>query len=106
MHMLSNRIQVQKNWRLCEDRGTPQRWWASGEVPTNEEAQVYVHDLHLFVTVQIFDDMPAVLSLGKLCEDPGCSVGQRSKATVDQRREEHFMQNGKLRTSWLSLDCR
>ena len=26
-------------------------------------------------------------------------VGQRSKTTVDQAREEHFVQNGKLRTS-------
>ena len=36
---------------------------------TNEEAQVRVHDLDLFVTVQILDDTPAVLSLGKLCEE-------------------------------------
>ena len=42
---------------------------ANGEVQTNEEAQVYVPDLDLFVKVQILDDMPAVLSLGKLCED-------------------------------------
>ena len=38
---------------------------------TNEEAQVYVHDLELFVTVQILDDTPAVLSLGELCEEHG-----------------------------------
>ena len=42
---------------------------ANGEVQTNEEAQVYVHDLGLFVTVQILDDAPAVLSLGTLCEE-------------------------------------
>ena len=35
---------------------------ASGEVQTNEEAQVHVRDLDLFVTVQILDDTPAVLS--------------------------------------------
>ena len=34
---------------------------ASGEVQTNEEA--YVHDLDLFVTVQLLDDTPEVLSL-------------------------------------------
>ena len=39
---------------------------ANGEVQTNEEAQVYVHDLHFFVTVQLLEDTPAVLSLGKL----------------------------------------
>ena len=38
----------------------------SGEVQTNEEAVVNVHDLDLFVTVQILDE---VLSLGKLCEE-------------------------------------
>ena len=42
---------------------------ANGEVQTNAEAQVYVHDLDLFVTLQILDDRPAVLSLGKLFEE-------------------------------------
>ena len=46
---------------------------ASGEVQTKEEAQIYVHDLDLFVTVQLLEETPAVLSLGKLCEDHGCS---------------------------------
>ena len=38
---------------------------ANGEVQTNEEAQVYVHDLDLFVTVQLLEETPAVLSLWK-----------------------------------------
>ena len=42
---------------------------ANGEVQTKEEAQVYVHDLGLFVTVQLVEDTLAVLSLGKLCEE-------------------------------------
>ena len=78
---------------------------ANGGEPTNEEAQVYVHDLDLFVTVQlledtlavswkalrrtrihlyvhdldlfvtvqILEDTPTVLSLGKLCEQHGCT---------------------------------
>ena len=46
---------------------------AKWEVQTNEEAQVYVHDLHLFVTVQILDDTLAVLSRGKLFEERGYS---------------------------------
>ena len=37
----------------------------------NEEAHVYVHDLNLFVTVQLLEETLAVLSLGKLCEDHG-----------------------------------
>ena len=35
---------------------------ATGEVQTHEEAQVFVHGLDLFVTVQILDDTPAVLA--------------------------------------------
>ena len=46
---------------------------ADGEVHTNEEAQVYVHDQHLFVTVQLLEETLAVLSLGKLCSEHGCS---------------------------------
>ena len=45
----------------------------NGEVQTNEEAQVHIHDLDLFVSVQILDETPAVLSPGKLCEENGYS---------------------------------
>ena len=38
---------------------------SNGEVQTHEEAQVYVHDLDLFVTVQLLEETPAVLSLWK-----------------------------------------
>ena len=31
------------------------------------------HGLDLFVTVQTLEDTPAVLSLGKLCEEHGCT---------------------------------
>ena len=34
---------------------------ASGEVQTNEEAQVYVQDLDLFVTVQILEETPLIV---------------------------------------------
>ena len=58
--------------------------------------------------VQILADTPAVLSLGKLCEEHGYTlwVGQRSKVTPDQTREEDSLQDGKFRTLLLSLDCR
>ena len=60
---------------------------ANGEVQTNEEAQVFVHDLNLFVTVQVLDETPAVLSQGKLCEDHGYSnewvSGQKPRLTKD-----------------------
>ena len=58
---------------------------ANWEVQTNEEAQVFVHDLDLFLTVQVLDDTPAVLSLGKLCSEHGCSYewvsGQEPRLT-------------------------
>ena len=60
---------------------------ANGEVQTHEEAQVFVHDLNLFVTVQLLDQTPAVLSLGKLCKDHGYSYewvsGQKPQLTKD-----------------------
>ena len=46
---------------------------ATGEAQTNEEAQAYVDDLDLFVTVQLLEETSAFLSLGKLCEDHGYS---------------------------------
>ena len=58
---------------------------ASGEVHTNEEAQVYVPDLNPFVTVQLLVDLPGVFSLGKLCEEHGCTYewtsGQKPRLT-------------------------
>ena len=46
---------------------------ANGEVQTKEEATVYVLELDLFVTVMLLENTPAVLSLGKLCEEFGYS---------------------------------
>ena len=46
----------------------------NGEVQTREEATtVNVKELDLFVTVMLLDETPTVLSLGKLCEDHGCT---------------------------------
>ena len=42
---------------------------ANGEVQTREAATVDVKELDLFVTVLLLEETPAVLSLGKLCED-------------------------------------
>ena len=59
---------------------------AKGEVHRHEEANVYVHDLYLFVTVQLLEETLASLSLGKLCEDHGYSYEWMSgqKTTVHQ----------------------
>ena len=45
----------------------------NGEVQAREGATVYVKELDLFVKVILLEETPAVLSLGKLCEDNGFS---------------------------------
>ena len=42
---------------------------ANGEVQTHEEAIVHVKELDLFLTMKVLEDTPAVLSLGKLCDE-------------------------------------
>ena len=63
---------------------------ANGEVQTKEEATVYVKELDLFVTVTLLEETPAVLSLGKLCEDHGYTYqwtsGQKPHLTKKGKR--------------------
>ena len=44
---------------------------ANGEVQTHEEATVYVKELDMFLTTKVLENTPAVLSLGKLCDENG-----------------------------------
>ena len=46
---------------------------ANGEVQTHEEATVYVKELDIFLTIEVLENTPAVLSLGKLCDENGYS---------------------------------
>ena len=46
---------------------------ANGEVQTHEEATVYVKELDIFFTMKVLENTPAVLSLGKLCDENGQS---------------------------------
>ena len=46
---------------------------ANGEVQTHEEATVYVKELDIFLTMKVLENTPAVLSLGKLCDENGHS---------------------------------
>ena len=46
---------------------------ANGEVQTHEEAIAYVKDLDIFLTMKVLENTPAVLSLGKLCDENGYS---------------------------------
>ena len=73
---------------------------ASGEVQTKEEVTVHVRELDLFVTVLLLEDTPAVLSLGKLCEDDGYNnhwtSGQKPHFIFKNGRRAK-MQHGELR---------
>ena len=46
---------------------------ANGEVQTHEEATVDVKELETFLTMKVLENAPAVLSLGKLCDENGYS---------------------------------
>ena len=46
---------------------------ANQKVQTHEEATVHVKELDIFLTMKVFVDTPAALSLGKLCEEHGYS---------------------------------
>ena len=46
---------------------------ANGEVQTHEEATVFVKELDIFLTMKVLENTPAVLSLGKLCDEHGYS---------------------------------
>ena len=86
MHMMS------KKELSSEEMGTEKRsrnptvvLTANGEAHTHEDAQEFVHDLNQFVTVQLLEETPAILSLGKLCKDHGYSFewvsGQEPRLT-------------------------
>ena len=45
----------------------------NGEVQTHEEAIVYVKELDILLTMKVLDNTPAVLPLGKLCDENGYS---------------------------------
>ena len=68
---------------------------------------MYVHDLDLFVTVQLLEETPAVPSLGKLCQIHGYSHEWVSsqKPQLTKKRKDKCVQNGKTSYLLLSLDC-
>ena len=72
---------------------------ANGEVLTKEEATVHVRELDLFVTVMLLEDTPAVLSLGKLCEDHGysCLWTSGQKPHLIKKWQQDQMQHNELR---------
>ena len=61
---------------------------ANEEVQTHEEATVYVKELVIFLIMKVLENTPAVLSLGKFCDENGysyeCINGQK----------QHLIKNG------------
>ena len=86
-HYEQKRIKLRRDRHSEKAQNSTVVLTANGEVYTHEEAQVFVHDLHLFVTVQLLEETPEVLSLGKLCEDHRysyeCVSGQKPRLTKD-----------------------
>ena len=66
---------------------------ANGEVQTRKDATVYLKQLDFFVNVMLLEETPAVLSLGKLCEDHGYTYHWISG------QKPHLIRNGKM------IDC-
>ena len=71
VHMVSKRDLNSAELETMRTSRSPTVMTANGEVQTREEATVFVKELDLFVTVILLEETPAVLSLGKLCEDHG-----------------------------------
>ena len=61
---------------------------ANGEVQTHEEAIVHVTELDRFLTLKVLENTPAVLSLGKLCDENGYSYEWISG------QKPHLIKNG------------
>ena len=86
---------------------------ANGEVQTHEEAIVYVKELDIFLTMKVLENTPAVLSLGKLCDENGYSYkwinGQKPRLIKDGIRIicitenfVHIVVPGLTSSSWTS----
>ena len=74
MHMISkkdlNSVEMDTLTKSCNPTIV---MTADGEVQTHEEAIVYVKELYIFLTMKVLENTPAVLSLGKLCDENGYS---------------------------------
>ena len=74
MHMISKKdLSNAEMDTLTKSRSPTIVITANGEVQTHEEAIVYVKELDIFLTMKVLENTPAVLSLGKLCDENGYS---------------------------------
>ena len=74
MHMISKKdLSSTELETVTTSRSPTTVFTANGEVQTNEEATVYVKEFDIFLTMKVLENTPAVLSLGKLCDENGKS---------------------------------
>ena len=74
MHMISKKDLIDAEMETLTKSCSPTIViTANGEVQTHEEATVYVKELDIFLTMKVLENTPAVLSLGKLCDENGYS---------------------------------
>ena len=91
MHMVSKRDHNSADLETVRTSRSPTTvMTANGEVQTREEATVCVKELDLFVTVMLLEENPAVLSLGKLCEDHGYTY-HWTKNHISPKRAKELM---------------
>ena len=98
MHMVSRKdLNSAELETISTSRSPTTVMTANGVVQTREEATVYVKELDLFVTVMLLEETPAVLSLGKLCEDHGHTYhwtsGQKPHLTKEGKKIECNISN-------------
>ena len=74
LHMISKKdLNSAELETVTTSRSPTTVFTANSEVQTIEEATVYVRELDIFLTMKVLEDRPAVLSLGKLCDEHGYS---------------------------------
>ena len=74
MHMISKKdLNSSELETLTTSKSPTTVITANGEVQTHEETTIYVKELDIFLTLKVLEDTPAVLSLGKLCDEHGYS---------------------------------
>ena len=74
MHMISKNVLNSSEMETLTKSCSPTMViTANGEVQTHEEATVYAKELDIFLLMKVLENTPAVLSLGKLCDEHGYS---------------------------------
>ena len=72
MHMISKKdLSDAEMDTLTKSRSPTIVITANGEVQTHVKATVYVKEMNIFLTLKVLENTPAVLSLGRLCDENG-----------------------------------